>query len=145
MRTPERLAQTFVDEVREQERRNRQQVLYRETHYREWAPTLETIQQALQRLGEEVITRLELPGATAADVYISKFQLTFDWQSEHGSFRFRFEPTAEGIYYRIDGESQHGYCRDMMNDDNRLMFSAAELACGIVIERLRKLILPRLP
>jgi hypothetical protein len=144
MNTPERLAQNFVDEVRAQEARNRAEVLNREKHLKQWGPTLETIRDALTRLSEELSERLNLPGYTLADVYIVRSRLVFDWQSEHGSFRFAFDPTAEGVFYRIEGENQSGYCRDLKNDDGRTIYSAAELACGIVIERLRKLILPRL-
>lgn len=138
------MAQGFAAEVPVQNERNQTNLLRREALYQEWKPALDAIEIALNRLAVELLNCLTLSKSRSADVYVLRHRLTFDWQSEQGRVRVSFEPTVEGVYYRVLGEKYEGYCRDLVNNYGSLVYSAPELACGIVIERLRKLILPKL-
>lgn len=139
MRTPAQQAQKFADEVRTRKERNLAEMAHREYLYGVWRKPLESLEQTLNQLTKELLNRLRLPGATDVSVRVIHYRLVFDWQSEHGSVQVDFEPTHRGVCYRVKGEDE------LLPLQDSPAFSQEELACGIIINRLGNLILPRLP
>ncbi len=135
MRTPARLAQDFADEVRAHEDYSQAYTLERQRLYGVWRKPLDAIQEALNLLGRELLGRLNLSGATMVNVQEIDHRLVFDWRSDLGDLRVEFEPTNLGVRYRIEGGSLN---------ELSISFAVEELACGIVVAQLRKLILPKL-
>jgi hypothetical protein len=142
MRTLEHLAQSFADEIASHVEHNRKADLRRQELYGVWRRPLDAIQVALDLLGKELTRRLDLTGATMVNVYVSTHhRLVFHWRSELGDLRIEFEPTNQGVYYRVvEGPSVESSRLHSLDS----IFDADELACGIVISQLRRMILPRL-